>query len=49
MASSKRRGLLTEMIVMTPGLAAISSSERPRAMAIIAMPSRARPAPMAVQ
>ena len=48
-ASSKRRGLLTEMIVMTPGLAAIASSESPREMAIIAMPSRARPAPMAVQ
>ena len=43
MASSKRRGLLTEMIVMTPGLAAISSSVMPRAIAIMRMPSSARP------
>ncbi len=48
-ASSNRRGLLTEMMVMTPGLSAMAASEIPRAIAIISMPSRARPAPMAVQ
>ena len=49
MASSKRRGLLTEMMVVTPGSARISSSDMPRAIAIIRMPSDARPAPIAVQ
>ncbi len=49
MASSKRRGLFTEMMVMTPGLCAICSSVMPRAIAIIRMPSSARPAPMAEQ
>ena len=48
-ASSRRRGLLTEMIVMTPGSAAICSIGMPRAIAIISIPSRARAAPMAVQ
>ena len=48
-ASSKRRGLFTEMMVSTPGLSAICSGVRPRVIAIISMPSRARPAPMAVQ
>ncbi len=49
MASSKRRGLFTEMMVMTPGLSAICRGSRPRAIAIIRMPSSARPAPIAVQ
>jgi len=48
-ASSKRRGLFTEMIVITPGLSAISSSVIPREIAIMRMPSMARPAPIAVQ
>ena len=49
MASSKRRGLFTEIMVMTPGLAAIALRSRPREIAIIRMPSSARPAPIAVQ
>ena len=48
-ASSNRRGELTEMMVSTPGLAIISSRLMPRAIAIMAMPSKARSAPIAVQ
>ena len=45
--SSKRRGELTEMMVVTPGSSRIWSSVRPRAIAIIAMPSSALPRPIA--
>ncbi len=48
-ASSNRRGLLTEMIVITPGLSRHVLERDPRAIAIMSMPSRARPAPIAVQ
>ena len=49
MASSKRRGLFTEMMVSTPGESIICCTLMPRESAIISMPSRARPAPIAVQ
>ena len=45
--SSKRRGELTEMMVVTPGSSRIWSSVRPRAIAIISMPSSALPRPIA--
>ena len=45
--SSKRRGELTEMIVVTPGSSRIWSSVSPRAIAIISMPSSALPRPIA--
>jgi hypothetical protein len=48
-ASSKSRGEFTEMIVITPGDRRISSTLMPRAIAIMLMPSTARPRPMAVQ
>ena len=48
-SESKRRGELTLMMVVTPGDLAISSRVQPRLMAIILMPSRARPRPIEVQ
>lgn len=49
MASSNRRGLLTEMMVRTDGSAFICSIVSPRVIAIMRMPSMARPAPIAEQ
>jgi len=48
-ASSKRRGELTEMTVTTPGSEAICSRVIPREIAMMSMPSSARSRPMAVQ
>ena len=48
-STSKRRGEFTLMMVVTPGEAAIASRLSPRLMAIIRIPSSARPRPIEVQ
>ena len=48
-STSKRRGELTLMMVVTPGESAIASRLSPRLMAIIRIPSSARPRPIEVQ
>ncbi len=47
-AASKRRGELTEITVRTPGSSASCARVRPRAIAIMSMPSSARSRPIAV-